>query len=78
LNTQKMYQWRIWSEPDQHLELYFESGEPNHAVLPEPFTGEVDSNHYYIKAVPAASEEKTRAFLQALFREDEEYRRISV
>jgi len=57
----KQYEWRIWNAKDQYLELYFEpSDETNHAVLPEPFTGDHHSSHYYICANPPTHEERTQ------------------
>jgi hypothetical protein len=72
----KHYEWRVWSEKDQYLELYFEpSDETNHAVLPEPFTGDHHSSHYYICANPPTHEERTKEYLEYLFAEDADYQK---
>lgn len=70
----KLFEWRVWSANDQHLELFLDPNENlNYAPLPEPLSGKVHHGSYYIRATPPASEQKTKDFLNWLFADDADY-----
>jgi hypothetical protein len=69
----KIYEWRVWSQKDQHLELFLEPSDmANHAALPEPLAGKIHHGRCYIRAMPQAGEEHTKLLLQSLFDDDED------
>jgi len=70
--VKKEFGWRI--SVDQFLELYMNKTTRFHAtLLPEPYACQQAAAQFFVRAVPQASETRTREFLHGLFERDADY-----
>ncbi len=70
--VKKEFEWRV--SLDQFLELYMLKTTCFHAtLLPEPYACQQAAAQFFVRAVPQATETRTREFLQGLFERDADY-----
>ena len=70
--VKKEFEWRV--SLDQFLELYMLKTTSFHAtLLPEPYACQQAAAQFFVRAVPQATETRTREFLHGLFERDADY-----